>query len=772
MSIQTGIMSYFKKKLKFPENQNSDCMVYSQKKRKLSLRSSITRNETKQSRIREQNVESIVISSDEDEKKSEDTKELLTINIGNATPEKKSPKPSFYSPSKKKCVTPVKSGFSPRKLVFSNGSDSNSVPHYQDDKTTFLEDIVSAFLSENNGIFHDHETEQLREFLNLGLSREMKLICRLYWRKCRWYREKEMQHISKLDNLTVNLNIPLLVQKGFLIKGSIQNINFDDYENIMSVNELKEICKFFKLKPSNKKKAISDLKLFMKTTTMNHFYRSSHKGNEQRVLEKIYEYAGPCFKLADDWRHILYKLYVFSYCGIDYDIIREKKLELTLLNVKTKREVFPARDLECDSASLIFCTREKFSSYIEAHQLYEGFIEATQPSDRLSLVRNGFKKYSQLDLKLIEDATPQWHLRFTPQYLYIKMMETGIVDVKKCQEYTFALLILDTLLEQHLYRQHKRGSWHNEKSLILHKYVCNYLQSANVLLTALKEDLADECKEVLRTRARKIAGQKNIVLDDDIRCELLSLAEAQVSLENDLPSQHVYKAPIENLRGGKVQYKSWVNDAWTLVDVESYAISWYLEEGFTRGRHWEGRIILTLFYLLFWDIIYSKPANCVGIFLSTLQRVPLDMFCDSFYHNRKEAIDKRLAEIVSTTDCDEIVINLMQATWDSRLEGEISLINSEIPWQDIEEVTRCLGAERLAAICKRLCTNFNYSKSGFPDLTVWHTPTKQIKFVEVKSDSDKLSIKQIQWMNYLLQHGIETEICYVGTRKTKTKLEV
>lgn len=38
----------------------------------------------------------------------------------------------------------------------------------------------------------------------------------------------------------------------------------------------------------------------------------------------------------------------------------------------------------------------------------------------------------------------------------------------------------------------------------------------------------------------------------------------------------------------------------------------------------------------------------------------------------------------------------------------------------------------------------------------------QIKFVEVKTDTDKPSMKQIQWMHYLRDHGADTEFCYLG----------
>lgn len=45
----------------------------------------------------------------------------------------------------------------------------------------------------------------------------------------------------------------------------------------------------------------------------------------------------------------------------------------------------------------------------------------------------------------------------------------------------------------------------------------------------------------------------------------------------------------------------------------------------------------------------------------------------------------------------------------------------------------------------------------------------QIKFVEVKTDTDKPSMKQLQWMQYLAENGIDTGFCYVGVHTTRCK---
>lgn len=58
--------------------------------------------------------------------------------------------------------------------------------------------------------------------------------------------------------------------------------------------------------------------------------------------------------------------------------------------------------------------------------------------------------------------------------------------------------------------------------------------------------------------------------------------------------------------------------------------------------HSEGRIVTTLFGLLFWDIIF---APIPGAFETPFQSAPLDLVEDTFYYSRQELIEACLDEI-------------------------------------------------------------------------------------------------------------------------------
>jgi fanconi-associated nuclease 1 len=58
--------------------------------------------------------------------------------------------------------------------------------------------------------------------------------------------------------------------------------------------------------------------------------------------------------------------------------------------------------------------------------------------------------------------------------------------------------------------------------------------------------------------------------------------------------------------------------------------------------HSEGRIVAFLFSLLFWDILFAAVP---GAFETPYQTAPLDLWEDTFYFSRVEAIKTRIKEL-------------------------------------------------------------------------------------------------------------------------------
>lgn len=90
---------------------------------------------------------------------------------------------------------------------------------------------------------------------------------------------------------------------------------------------------------------------------------------------------------------------------------------------------------------------------------------------------------------------------------------------------------------------------------------------------------------------------------------------------------------------------------------------------------------------------------------------------------------------------------------------------------------QCLGSSGLATICRMFCEEFGtWAGGGIPDLLFW-TPSRPsltgsdhlgtgprfpaCKFVEVKSQNDKLSDVQIAWLQALNNAGMNVEVVKV-----------
>ncbi|XP_053615152.1 fanconi-associated nuclease 1-like isoform X2 [Plodia interpunctella] len=657
-------------------------------------------------------------------------------------------KTTFYSPIKKRIVmkrTPVKrkldADFTETKFPLNETND-----YAKDDKTKLLINTIRKCL-ENESLKNllSEDSQMLLSRCLSVVTPGIRVVCRLYWRKVGWYKTDQVKAMltddTQVDDSTFQVMLDSLITNGLVVRGSVEdgNLSFDDLVAILKADELKQICKDLKLKIRSKQGAIGALRSYCRMSSIGNYFIGSSQSNTDRVLRIMTRQAGPCFKLSVAARNTLEKLYLLMYLGINYEIIREKRLEVTILYDKVGLEAYPIdKNMELDDASIVFDNREQFDRYFSAHRIYEDYLEKTDLNEKCNIVKKVYSMYKDMSEgeMLCYKALPIWLRRYTPAHIYVKILEVGVVELKKHktkEQYTLAVDILTSLINQVWFRQHKKSDWYSEKALILYNLEL-YDEAAMVLLEGV-HSLPDAAARTLRMRARRVTSRASAVL----RARLLLLHRE----EDALPAKHVYKHPMDRSNPrGKLMFETRQGAERQIQDAEHYCISHYLqEEDFTHGYHWEGSIITTMFFLLFWDVIYKKPRGVRGIFLTPYQRYPLDMFCESFYTNRQTDIEERLAFIEMCTT--EEMLDIMSRQWNSR----------------------CVVGRAMAALSRRLATDYRYSSCGFPDLTLWNIHTGKIKFVEVKTDSDKPSIKQIQWLQFLREIGFEAEFCCVGARR-------
>ncbi|CAH0724354.1 unnamed protein product, partial [Brenthis ino] len=290
-------------------------------------------------------------------------------------------------------------------------------------------------------------------------------------------------------------------------------------------------------------------------------------------------------------------------------------------------------------------------------------------------------------------------------------------------------------------------------------------QAALLFLEGFRSNMNEINKDVLRPRALVLAKRLTNGISAPTKTQLLEFANKEDILEKNIEAKHIYKQPMESSTKGKKLFRMHTSTGISVCEAEECCIQHYIEQGFyTHGQHWEGKIVTAIFFLLFWDIIYSKLRGVSGIFLSYYQMFPLDMFTESFYSNRKTLIEARLKEIESFSV--EQLLAEMKFVWDSRPEHEHSPI-SRMCWESVRGASAALGARGAAALCARAARAA--ACSGFPDLTLWDVRAGEIAFVEVKTDSDKPSLKQLQWMHYLKSCGLRAEFCYIGVRTDRQR---
>lgn len=181
----------------------------------------------------------------------------------------------------------------------------------------------------------------------------------------------------------------------------------------------------------------------------------------------------------------------------------------------------------------------------------------------------------------------------------------------------------------------------------------------------------------------------------------------------------------------------------------------FVHDAFDR-LHSEGRIVYTIFGMLFWDIIF---AAIPGAFETPFQVGPLDIDTDTFYHSRSELFEQRLDEI-KQGKAREIISGIY-----SRHQDKETLCVG-VRWDlvergHLEDIVEYFGGDQLCEISQIISEDYRARGGGLPDLFLWHDEKKCCKFVEVKGPGDKLSESQKTWIDLMVRSGISVEVCHV-----------
>ncbi|KIJ69190.1 hypothetical protein HYDPIDRAFT_144969 [Hydnomerulius pinastri MD-312] len=375
--------------------------------------------------------------------------------------------------------------------------------------------------------------------------------------------------------------------------------------------------------------------------------------------------------------------------------------------------------------------------------------------------------------------------RFDCGHVLTRIVCKGSSALAILGEHERELEILEALLAQKRWRRGRRGKWHERRALVLSTHFPKDEATTERALDAVIEALEDPDTHIvyrpkLQRRLIRLESKLKLPVSDRHTCEgklaeavevvfeALRMRHRAASLKLDRtgrnmsttvsphrnhdikqfctsvtkpvkPESSSSAAPISKPKSSIDDQKGksiWVGRNGEELTVEALALQRYEEQGY-KGVHCETRVIAMLFGLLFWDIIFT---SIPGAFETPYQTAPLDIAEDSFYHSRKDLMEKRLFDIEAGE-----AVNIIQhvdsmhrasGTWCVGVRWD--LFSS----QDLVDIVTCIGGKALSVICRILCEDYASRGSGGPDLFLWNPEKGSCKFAEVKGPGDTLQENQ------------------------------
>lgn len=186
--------------------------------------------------------------------------------------------------------------------------------------------------------------------------------------------------------------------------------------------------------------------------------------------------------------------------------------------------------------------------------------------------------------------------------------------------------------------------------------------------------------------------------------------------------------------------------------VEALALQYYKDQGY-EGLHSENHLWRGLFGLLFWEELFDHTQFT---FHHPLQRMPSDLYHESFFLNREKLLKKKIFSFQSRS-------KLMQ-----HLEGTYfqkkDISNPLVSWHEsllpsLENCVKLLPLSGLKNVVLEIAKNVKDNSSGFPDLFIW--TDSDYHFYEIKSPNDHLSPQQLFWIDFFTENKIRADILRV-----------
>ncbi|KAL2867126.1 fanconi-associated nuclease 1 [Aspergillus lucknowensis] len=683
---------------------------------------------------------------------------------------------------------------------------------------------LDTVLAEEAHLFNETEKEVFRHWRELSYESQY-LYVRLFLRKTSaWHRVGKLGYYSDIADVpqvvadlqtTRALSNPVSVSDDedvlastnlgfggvFRFADTIDQITtVEEAASLLLLEELKVLAKEAKVQGKGKQDLITALRRSSQKQTgigWNGTASTSGINREVHFLNKILDYTGDCVRLASGPHALFERVHLVFYRSTEWT---EKSLT-TIILAKISRRNFP--EYVVSRSSSIFPSREillEFESALRTQFRIDNVLEfgGTPTSERLNEIKElayqvypRWKSLLEQEQKkedtIYESGEGAYLRRFSPAWVYTRILHKGLHPLGRLKEYQEEHRILSDLLAQRLFHPARRGAWYQRKALLEEHYLWRLLPRngrneeaqkrywKRIALRTCEEGLEDPfCHLIyhydLQKRIRKLERALKVVKREQHYFGHVALTNPDVRIvegirlerEESPPNNgHVNIEGTTPKRSGPTIWLDELGDG-SECRVESMCLSWYRAQGW-KGYHSEGGIVRTLFGYLFYDIIFTYVPN---VFQTVFQTCPLDLHTDAFYPSRASEINRRLVQI--TNGESESVIRAIHAQHCHRQPCAIG-IDWTFELEDLVEIVTCFSGEALATICKIMAQEYQTRGGGMPDLLLWSVEKKEICFVEVKSENDRLSDTQRLWIHVLLGAGVRVELCNAVAREVRAQ---
>ena len=576
------------------------------------------------------------------------------------------------------------------------------------------------------------------------LNHDSQVMCiRLFSRNHHWIRADSLNPEKYRNALT---SIEELESAGFILSSPSQK----DLVDLLKKPELVSIAQ--------KVLQMNDANRLSKYDLQSSLY------NKLGSLEKVKETVGKVMKQSSEARLEFQKLFVIYQRLEEWpDDESSFMLQSILTNLDdddSRKRTFPT--LNYHRIGLIWGTCQEFEDYFNAIQLEaECRMIASQNDTECWLEL--MKRHKELEpkwKKILKHFDGHftgipWFSTFTAGWVLTRLFSNIFYQAYfRSKRYDDAIHLLASLLEQRLFLSTKRGFWFDESARLTE----NYASKQDALLIC-KQGLSDT---MVVTHHRSSLYKRLASLSKALKRAPIQLRDRPFS-PSKYPTCTLQAPHIRSDSRNHVLFESKTDGS--RVRVEIFILEHFQLLGW-KGYHAENSIITTLYGLLFWDILFDDSVP--GVFAHPYQDRPLDLYTEFFFESRRSSIFLRLDEIRNGS-ASLLICNVYNR---ERMKNTrcIGVHWDRFSLADILEIVDCISAVALGSICELFSRQYWSHRGGMPDLCLWNPDKKKFKLVEVKSENDRLSERQVVWLQFLASANIDVEVVHVKDSIKKLRI--